>query len=810
MLCAAADVRDGGTSETGNVPSILTRLKRLAGRAPREPEPLALIRAAPEFDADFYLAANPDVRAARADPARHFLEHGWRELRNPSPAFDVVHYLRRYPDVAAAGLNPLVHYLTVGKAEGREPRNVARRPIERPVRPPETAWAGLAPRRDGDVVVIVPVYRGLDDTLACLHSVLAAKVATPFRLVVVDDATPEPALAAALDGLAGRGLFTLLRNPANRGFVASANRGIAEAGRGDVVLLNADTLVYDGWLDRLLAHFSRDAAAGTVTPLSSNATIASYPVINRDNGNALELSFAELDGLAATANAGLSVEAPTGVGFCMAIRRAVLDRVGPLDEAAFGRGYGEENDLCRRAAAAGFGNLIAGDVYVLHTGEVSFAADAGGERRRGAAALAERHPGYFALVEDYIRRDPVRPLRARLDLARLVRATEGRPTVLFVTHDLGGGIETNARSLADGLAADGYAVVFLRSQGRSGLALLELHGAPLDLPNLVSLDLAAMLAAVEGLLAALPVALAHVHSLHGLDPEAGRRIVATLAAHGVGYDVTIHDYAAICPRLNLVGAAGRYCGEPEEAVCRACLVDHAPTFPEIDIAEWRAGWAALLAGARRVVAPSADAAARIARRFGRAPDVLPHPEAAPTPIAAAPRGVRRERVVAVIGGLSLVKGLAVVDACAREAARSGRPLAFLVVGAAADARLDGLGNVTATGRYGTDEQALAALAEHAPDVAFFPSVWPETYAYTLSLALRAGLPPVAFDIGAPAERIRRLGCGLVLPFERLDDPAFVNRALAAVAPGAPPPEAIAGAFAAYPSVARDYYALGPV
>ena len=99
-------------------------------------------------------------------------------------------------------------------------------------------------------------------------------------------------------------------------------------------------------------------------------------------------SIAAIDKACAEANGQRSIAIPTGVGFCMYIRRACLDEIGLFDAETFGRGYGEENDFCMRAAAAGWRNVLAGDVFVYHEGAVSFS----GER--------------LALTENA---DPVRP-----------------------------------------------------------------------------------------------------------------------------------------------------------------------------------------------------------------------------------------------------------------------------------------------------------------------------------------------------------------------------------------------------------------
>lgn len=78
--------------------------------------------ALPGFDAQFYLANNPDVRDSGIDPLVHFLEHGWKEGRDPSRGFSVINYLQNNPDVRDAGLNPLMHFLEFGLAEGRNLR----------------------------------------------------------------------------------------------------------------------------------------------------------------------------------------------------------------------------------------------------------------------------------------------------------------------------------------------------------------------------------------------------------------------------------------------------------------------------------------------------------------------------------------------------------------------------------------------------------------------------------------------------------------------------------------------------------------
>ena len=274
------------------------------------------------------------------------------------------------------------------------------------------------------VDVIVPVYRGLAETRRCLESLFAHAQRTPLSIVAIDDASPEPGIVAYLDDLAAQGRVELLRNDLNLGFVRTVNRGLALHADRDVVLLNSDTEVANDWLDRLESCAYREGDIGTVTPFSNNATICSYPFEGWTGGTPGTLGLAPLDRLFATVNAGRHADLPTAVGFCMYIRRACLAAVGTFDDERFGRGYGEENDFCLRAAAAGWRSVLAADVFVFHEGAVSFSGERDALTRAATAMLLERHPEYSRIIEDFHAADPLRPLRLAVDDARHAQGGE--------------------------------------------------------------------------------------------------------------------------------------------------------------------------------------------------------------------------------------------------------------------------------------------------------------------------------------------------------------------------------------------------
>ncbi len=209
---------------------------------------------------------------------------------------------------------------------------------------------------------------------------------------MADDASPDARIPALLASFAARDpRVTVVRREQNLGFVRNCNRAMAEAA-GDVVLLNSDTEVPAGWLERLRALAHSSDRVGSVTPLSNNATICSVPEWLVPNRYPAGVDLALLDEAAQASGTGEWLEIPTSVGFCVYYRREALDACGPFDEDLFGAGYGEENDLACRMREAGYLNLLCDTLFVWHEGGVSFAesgtGDLAGNLDRITAALA--------------------------------------------------------------------------------------------------------------------------------------------------------------------------------------------------------------------------------------------------------------------------------------------------------------------------------------------------------------------------------------------------------------------------------------
>lgn len=643
--------------------------------------------------------------------------------------------------------------------------------------------------------VVIPVYNAVVDLARCVDSVLAHTTGD-YALVLIDDASPDPAIGAYFQDLARRRLpqLTLLRNDVNQGFTGTANRGLRRS-RADVVLLNSDAIVTRGWLDALARCVGSDPHIGTVTPFSNNAEICSFPRFCENN--AWPASADPEPVRAALARSALPSypDLPTGVGFCLYVRRALIDRIGVFD-VAFGHGYGEENDFCLRAAKAGFRNVLCDDAFVLHLGERSFAGRKAELGRRNTQLLLERHPEYLDLVHGYIAADPVAPIRAAALTQQRVLARPARG-VLHLIHGHGGGTEHHARALIDAspprfrhyLATavdDAWQIEEPQDDGAMrSYRFLRRPDEPW--PDFVG-----------GLCVTFGIGLVHLHNISGCRDG----ILTALEALSIPYGCTLHDLNFACPTITFLGVDGMYCGaQTDPATCTRCLAAQ-PPFAGIDIVAWRARHRAVLAAAAFLIAPSQWVAQTLARYFPEhAVEVIPlaapgvfaapaprngdeaaGPGAARFPVAVPDDGVP---TVAVLGAIGPDKGARRLERMVELVRSRGTRLRFVLIGyldrqhkpwQSEDAVF------TVHGRYvAADLPAL--LTHYRVRLVAFPSTGPETFSFTLSESWAAGLPVIVPPIGALAERVAGSGAGWTLTDDEWrDDARMLERIAEIVAP----------------------------
>lgn len=594
------------------------------------------------------------------------------------------------------------------------------------------------------VDVIVPVYDGFLETKACLESLLSAKNAQPFRIVAINDASPNHQLTLYLRELAKDGYIELHENEVNLGFVATVNKGMRLHPDHDVILQNSDTIVANDWIDRLVAWAYHDDQVGSVTPFSTNAEICSFPTLCKSNELVAGLSVSDTDKAFSKIQDRSEITLPTAVGFSMYIRRHALERVGYFDEAAFGRGYGEENDWCRRALAKGFRHLLATNVFVFHEGGVSFSDQKKARVENALRILDQRYPDYHREVHQHIQANPARAIREKIQLDLLVG--NGKKKLLYITHHMGGGIQTHIEEMQSFFSST-LDLIILRPTETPGKDV-ELYYKASGYDWLLQFSLDHEWRCLLDLLRALSFERVHFHHLMRV-PEKLWSISQIL---NLDYDVTLHDYYFINGNPTLTDGNGLYVENPSEREEKCA--QHYSVPMGLTLNQWHQKMKNFLMGAKRVISPSQACAdiyrsyfveLKIIVAYHVDSELIRHYPAVTIPAIKTHDKLR----VAVIGAISREKGADVFEHTACHKDPLDR-LEFHLVGYAYKPLRE---TVISHGAY-KNENLQAILQSIQPHIIWFPQQWPETYCYVLSQAMLTGLPILSSSLGSLPERLK--------------------------------------------------------
>jgi len=479
-------------------------------------------------------------------------------------------------------------------------------------------------RPPGAVDIIVPVCGAAEAFARCAESILAHTGLEHHRLVLVLDG-PQPAAAGEVVERLRRaqpGGVLVLENPERRGFVVSVNRGMSEphgAATRDAVLLNSDTRVTAGWLEKLQEAAYSATEIATVTPFSNSATICSLPRFLETNALPTGWDADAFGRLVEARSRRAWPRLPTGVGVCLYIKRKALEQVGLFDDKSFGEGYGEESEWCMRALKAGYAHVLDDATFIFHEGQRSFGASRDRRVRSAQRAMRRLHPEYLATVAAFIREDPIRPLRQRV-LAELrpARGTQlsGRPErVLHLVHGWPpwnpAGTELYAAWLARRQARFREVAVYARipdPERAKGDIIELLDGGVrvrLVVNNFTQRDPLSRNALRERALEAdfarflddFNPRLLHVHHLAGHTLS----LLGVAARRGIPILYQVQDWWAPCARANLLDADRRLCSGPGAGKCSACLpLTGLPPAPLLNRALYAYRAAAMKRALRRV------------------------------------------------------------------------------------------------------------------------------------------------------------------------------------------------------------------
>lgn len=623
------------------------------------------------------------------------------------------------------------------------------------------------------ITIILPVYNAFDLLPGVLDRALT-HTDLPFRLVVIEDASPDPQVRPFLRDAALRDArIELLENDRNLGFIGSVNRGLARAVQagGHVVLLNSDAFVPAGWASRLLAPIHADASVATVTPMSNDAEIFTAPVICQRHDLSPGQADA-IDDVARGLGGGERAVVPTGVGFCMAMNGDFVAKVPQLDPA-FGRGYGEEVDWCQRARALGGRHVAQPRLFVEHRGGASFgSAEKLKLIQQNHQIIQARYPCYDSEVQGVLQEDPLISARLALGLAWLgVAARDAVP--VYLAHSMGGGAEhwlqrQVTRDLAKG---PGAVVIRVGGEMRWQIELVTADGRTTGVCEDASL--------IGHLLA--PIArrrLIYSCGVGDRDPSSLPGMLCDLARDEDRVELLLHDYFPISPSYTLLDDDGEFRGAVTRVRDDAAHCFARADGREVPLADWQENWGRLVARADEVRAFCQSSADLFRATYpGSDPVVCPHH--VPIPFAPWEAPAEGPVTIAVLGNLNLHKGAGVVrDLYAPAKAQGVR----LVVLGRVDPALRMPAGLTVHGAY--EPAQLPRLAEHYGVTHWLiPSIWPETFSFTTHEALATGLPVLGFDLGGQGEALRTAPNGVVINFKPSGDQ--IAAILAALAPHPP-------------------------
>ena len=435
-------------------------------------------------------------------------------------------------------------------------------------------------KREKGIDVIIPIYNAYEDLKLCIESIKKHVDFSIDRVLLIDDCSSDNRIKSYIGGIAQTSGFVVIFNDNNLGFSGSVNKGITYSDR-DVILLNSDTIVTSNWIDKIYQCAYSAANIGTVTPLSNSATICSIPNFCQDNtipDNFTIDSYAEV---VEKCSFQQYPEISVAVGFCMFIKREVINAVGLFDAETYQRGYGEENDFCWLASQLGYIHVLCDDTFIYHKGTISFQTE---EKRKLIAAheniLKKRYPLLMRENEVFCSKDKNWHIRKNIGL--YAKLDPSKSNLLYFLHldfhkdcsQRVGGTQFHVEDLVKGLVSDFNIFVVARDEEYLRLTLYTESGQETSLfyiakvkPYTVFRD-RRIEKILENIISAFKIQLIHVHHTQGMSLD----IFNVAHAHNIPLVSTLHDYYTICPTIKMLDYNGNICiGRDNNLKCKECL-----------------------------------------------------------------------------------------------------------------------------------------------------------------------------------------------------------------------------------------------
>ncbi|MFV0294167.1 MAG: glycosyltransferase [Paracoccus sp. (in: a-proteobacteria)] len=621
----------------------------------------------------------------------------------------------------------------------------------------------VAPPRQQKITIVLPIFNAFDLLQKCLSRV-DRYTDLPFRLILIEDCSSDERIRPFLrEWVRGHDYAELVENPENLGFIGAVNRGLRAAmacrgsDEGPVILLNSDALVPQNWASRLIRPFEILDGIASVTPMSNDAEIMSVPVICQRSmlkpgqGDAIDRIAGRF------APDMLLTEVPSGVGFCMAMGRDWLGKLGTLDKR-FGKGYGEEVDWCQKIVAMGGRHLALPGLFVEHHGGESFgSATKQALIARNGRLISRRYPHFDRQVQEFISVDPLETARLALGLAWAGSRDPHHPISVYLGHSLGGGADIYLEHRVQADLDLGRSSVILRVGGkrRWRLELVTPQGRTYGQTDDFEF--------ITRLLEILPKRrIIYSCGVGDSDPLQLPELLLSLMQPQDSSELLFHDFFPLSPSYTLLDSDGIYRGPVTSQRTNKAHQLRRPNGNIATLPEWQAAWRKFAKAADMLVF-SHDSVRQVQAVWPDLNDrIVLRPHSLVAEIAPIPAPPLRHPVIGVLGNIGFQKGALVLNKLVR-----------LLQGRLDAPQIVLIGNIdpayalpASTSQHGSYalEDLSRLTRQYGITHWLIPSIWPETFCYSVHEALATGLPVMAFDIGGQGDAVRTASNGVSVPF----------------------------------------------
>lgn len=629
-----------------------------------------------------------------------------------------------------------------------------------------------------NVDIIIPIYNAYDFVEKCIETVIKHTDLTKHTLVLIDDKSSDERIIPLLKKIKGENkdkkIFIDIRKE-NGGFVKTVNIGMSHSKENDVVLLNSDTEVTKGWIEKLQNCAYSQKKVASVTPLSNNATLASIPVAMVENEIPKNITMEEYAEIVEKISFKKYAQIPTGHGFCMYITREALNEIGLFDDVLFEKGYGEENDFSYRALNKGYKHLICDDTFIYHKGTQSFSEEKEEFIKSHIKVLMDKYPICFRNTDEFAANYPLGYLQKNIKYEMECRY---RKNILIIIHDFRdlsfknlGGTTLHLYDLIENLRSE-YNFHILHSEKFDNslfsiTSFFENTEEKIVLENIVNYSQINLYNneyknMLEKIIPMLNIQIVHIHHLlkNYFD------IYDVAEKFAVPVITSIHDLYFLCPTTQLIDFENRFCLNlnKEDRDCSRCMNKNL-NINENVLEVWKDVVSESLNKSIKLIAPSENTKSYIKSMYGDVDiKVIEHgvdkKDAKDIEMKKINKSNKKFNI-AFLGGIGEHKGINVLKYLVSKF--KGTDISIHLFGTTSDLKYNkSKENYIYHGMYDRKD-IVNLIKENNIDLICIFSICPETYCYTLTESFLAGVPALVYDLGAQSDRIKKHGAGVVVP-----------------------------------------------